>query len=191
MANLSVALEQLGGDDDDEDEDEDARMKSARRRSRELATQGLYQWLLSGAPGGEIDAQLRNAQGFDKADHDHLDAILHGVIKEADALSAQLQPCLDRPVEQLSPVERAVLLVAAIRIQASPRHSVSRGHQRGGGADEDLRRLRRLQVRERRARQAGRAVAPGRSARPRPRPTSKAASASPRAGRPPRLDPRP
>jgi N utilization substance protein B len=26
-------------------------MKSARRRSRELATQGLYQWLLSGAPG--------------------------------------------------------------------------------------------------------------------------------------------
>jgi transcription antitermination protein NusB len=32
-------------------------MKSARRRSRELATQGLYQWLLSGAPGGEIDAQ--------------------------------------------------------------------------------------------------------------------------------------
>ena len=43
-------------------------MKSARRRSRELATQGLYQWLLSGAPGGEIDAQLRGAQGFDKAD---------------------------------------------------------------------------------------------------------------------------
>ncbi|MBV8261703.1 MAG: N utilization substance protein B, partial [Paraburkholderia sp.] len=29
-------------------------MKSARRRSRELATQGLYQWLLSGVPAGEI-----------------------------------------------------------------------------------------------------------------------------------------
>ena len=26
-------------------------MKSARRRSREFATQGLYQWLLSGASG--------------------------------------------------------------------------------------------------------------------------------------------
>ena len=69
-------------------------MKSARRRSRELATQGLYQWLLSGAPGGEIDAQLRGAQGFDKADQEHLDAILHGVIKEADTISAELQPCL-------------------------------------------------------------------------------------------------
>ncbi|APR34773.1 transcription antitermination factor NusB [Paraburkholderia sp. SOS3] len=88
-------------------------MKSARRRSRELATQGLYQWLLSGAPAGEIDAQLRGAQGFDKADHDHLNALLHGVIREADDLSAAITPCLDRPIDQLSPVERSVLLVAA------------------------------------------------------------------------------
>src|SRR5580698_10373370 len=92
-------------------------MKSARRRSRELATQGLYQWLLSGAPGGEIDAQLRNAQGFDKADLEHLDTLLHGVIREADSLSADLTPCLDRPIEQLSPVERAVLLVAAYELK--------------------------------------------------------------------------
>jgi transcription antitermination protein NusB len=88
-------------------------MKSARRRSRELATQGLYQWLLSGAPAGEIDAQLRGAQGFDKADHEHLDTVLNGVIRENAELSADLVPCLDRPIEQLSPVERAVLLVAA------------------------------------------------------------------------------
>ncbi|WNC90581.1 transcription antitermination factor NusB [Paraburkholderia sp. FT54] len=92
-------------------------MKSARRRSRELATQGLYQWLLSGSPGGEIDAQLRGAQGFDKADHEHLDAILHGVIRDSDSLSAAIAPCLDRPIEQLSPVERAVLLVAAFELK--------------------------------------------------------------------------
>ena len=92
-------------------------MKSARRRSRELATQGLYQWLLSGSPAGEIDAQLRGAQGFDKADHEHLDAILHGVIRDSEALSAAIAPCLDRPIEQLSPVERAVLLVAAFELK--------------------------------------------------------------------------
>jgi transcription antitermination protein NusB len=93
-------------------------MKSARRRSRELATQGLYQWLLSGAPAGEIDAQLRDAQGFDKADKEHLDAILHGVIRDGAVLSADLAPCLDRPIEQLSPVERAVLLVAAYEFKS-------------------------------------------------------------------------
>jgi transcription antitermination protein NusB len=95
-------------------------MKSARRRSRELATQGLYQWLLSGAPAGEIDAQLRDVQGFDKADTEHLDAILHGVIRDAEALSADLAPCLDRPIEQLSPVERAVLLMAAYEFKGHP-----------------------------------------------------------------------
>jgi transcription antitermination protein NusB len=92
-------------------------MKSARRRSRELATQGLYQWLLSGAPGGEIDAQLRGAQGFDKADHEHLNALLHGVIRDVDTLTADLAPCLDRPIDQLSPVERSVLLVAAFELK--------------------------------------------------------------------------
>ncbi|MBB5400831.1 transcription antitermination factor NusB [Paraburkholderia sp. BR13439] len=92
-------------------------MKSARRRSRELATQGLYQWLLSGSPGGEIDAQLRGAQGYDKADHEHLDAILHGVMRDSEELSAAIAPCLDRPIDQLSPVERAVLLVAAFELK--------------------------------------------------------------------------
>ncbi|CAG4893091.1 transcription antitermination factor NusB [Paraburkholderia saeva] len=92
-------------------------MKSARRRSRELATQGLYQWLLSGSPTGEIDAQLRGAQGYDKADHEHLDALLHGVIRDSEALSIDLMPCLDRPIDQLSPVERAVLLVATFELK--------------------------------------------------------------------------
>jgi N utilization substance protein B len=92
-------------------------MKSARRRSRELATQGLYQWLLSGSSATEIDAQLQNAQGYDKADHEHLEALLRGVIKEGDTLSADLQPCLDRPLDQLSPVERAVLMVAAFEFR--------------------------------------------------------------------------
>ncbi|TAL96394.1 MAG: transcription antitermination factor NusB [Paraburkholderia sp.] len=92
-------------------------MKSARRRSRELATQGLYQWLLSGSPVSEIDAQLHGAQGYDKADHAHLDALLNGVIRDSEALSIDLMPCLDRPIDQLSPVERAVLLVAAFELK--------------------------------------------------------------------------
>ncbi|PLZ01248.1 transcription antitermination factor NusB [Burkholderia sp. WAC0059] len=92
-------------------------MKSARRRSRELATQGLYQWLLSGVPASEIDVQLRGAQGYEKADHEHLEAILNGVIRDADALSADITPFLDRPIDQLSPVERAILLVATFELR--------------------------------------------------------------------------
>ncbi|HEF5154057.1 TPA: transcription antitermination factor NusB [Burkholderia multivorans] len=90
--------------------------KSARRQSRELATQGLYQWLLSNASSGEIDAQLRGALGYDKADKALLDAILHGVIREHATLVDALTPSLDRPFDQLSPVERAVLLIATFEL---------------------------------------------------------------------------
>ncbi|WDD93268.1 transcription antitermination factor NusB [Burkholderia sp. FERM BP-3421] len=91
--------------------------KSARRQSRELATQGLYQWLLSNASSGEIDAQLRGAQGYDKADKTLLDTILHGVIRDHAELAEALTPSLDRPIEQLSPVERAVLLIATFELK--------------------------------------------------------------------------
>ncbi|MCA7902531.1 transcription antitermination factor NusB [Burkholderia cepacia] len=90
--------------------------KSARRQSRELATQGLYQWLLSNASSGEIDAQLRGALGYDKADKELLEAILHGVIREHTTLVEALTPSLDRPIDQLSPVERAVLLIATFEL---------------------------------------------------------------------------
>ena len=33
--------------------------KSARRRARELALQGLYEWLLSRADAGAVDAHVR------------------------------------------------------------------------------------------------------------------------------------
>ena len=57
--------------------------KSARRRSREFAVQGLYEWLLGGAEAGVIDAHMREQEGFDKCDAAHFDALLHGCIGEA------------------------------------------------------------------------------------------------------------
>ena len=94
--------------------------KSARRRSREFALQGLYEWLLSGDAGNEnagaIDAHIRETPGFDRADAEHYNALLHGSIREAAALRATVTPHLDRPVAELSPVEHAVLLIGAYEL---------------------------------------------------------------------------
>ncbi len=91
--------------------------KSARRRSREFALQGLYEWLLSRDAGNEnagaIDAHIRETPGFEKADAEHYGALLHGVIREAAPLRAAVTPHLDRPIVELSPVEHAVLLIGA------------------------------------------------------------------------------
>ena len=63
-----------------------AKPKSARRRSREIALQGLYEWLLGGSEAGIIDAHMREQDGFDKCDSAHFDALLHGCIAEASDL---------------------------------------------------------------------------------------------------------
>ncbi len=94
--------------------------KSARRRSREFALQGLYEWLLSGDASSEhagaIDAHIRETPGFDRADVEHYGALLHGSIREVAALRAAVTPHLDRPVVELSPVEHAVLLIGAYEL---------------------------------------------------------------------------
>lgn len=90
--------------------------KSPRRRARELALQGLYQWLLSGEEPGAIDAHMREQDGFDKCDRAHFDALLHGCIAEAAALDAVIARQADRKTTMLSPVEHAVLLIGAYEL---------------------------------------------------------------------------
>ena len=95
-------------------------MKSARRRARELAVQGLYAWQMSALPAAEILAHLSDTKDFERADRAYLNRMLGGVIAEADALRKTLSPLLDRPWPGLSPVERAVLLLAAYELSAVP-----------------------------------------------------------------------
>ncbi len=89
---------------------------AARRRSREVALQGLYQWLISGADGAEIEAHLAEHDGFDKFDRPHFDALLHGGIAEAAALDAALARHVDRRTKDLSPVEHAVLMIGVYEL---------------------------------------------------------------------------
>lgn len=90
--------------------------KSGRRTARELALQGLYQWLVGGADGGEIDAHMRDQDGYDKADKLHYDALLHGCIAEAVAIDAVLARHTDRATRDLSPVEHAVLMIGVYEL---------------------------------------------------------------------------
>ena len=93
------------------------RPKSARRRSREIALQGLYEWLVSGTDAGVIDAHMHEQEGFDKADRAHFDALLHGCITEAADLDAVLARHVDRKTTELSPVEHAVLMIGAYELK--------------------------------------------------------------------------
>ena len=90
--------------------------RSARRRSREFAMQGLYQWLLSSESGGAIQAHIQGSPGFEHADRDHFDALLHGVIRDAEEIDRLILPFLDREMAHLSPVERATMMIGCYEL---------------------------------------------------------------------------
>jgi N utilization substance protein B len=91
--------------------------KSARRKSREMALQGIYEWLLSSSDLGVIVAHMRERQPTIKMDEAHFDAVLSGVLKERDNLDAELAPHLDRALKELSPIEHGALLIGAFELK--------------------------------------------------------------------------
>jgi transcription antitermination protein NusB len=90
--------------------------KSSRRRSREIALQGLYEWLLSGTEPALIEAHMREQDGFDKCDKAHFDMLLHGCIAHAADLDAVLERHVDRKTSLLSPIEHGVLLIGVYEL---------------------------------------------------------------------------
>jgi transcription antitermination protein NusB len=90
--------------------------RNPRRRAREFAVQGLYQWLIAGGTAEEVLSHLRDLDGFARADRAHLDALMHGGIEQAGALDAAIARHVDRPTKQLSPVEHAVLMIGAYEL---------------------------------------------------------------------------
>ena len=76
----------------------------------------MYEWLIARNDVRAIEHRLAEVTGFDRADRPLLDALLNGAIAQAGELEARLVPYLDRPIAALSPVEHAVLLLAAYEL---------------------------------------------------------------------------
>jgi len=86
--------------------------RGTRRSSRSLAVQGIYQWLLSAEDAGAIDAFMREQEAYARCDQDYFDGLFHGVLRQAPGLREVFSAQLDRPIDELSPVEHAILLLA-------------------------------------------------------------------------------
>jgi N utilization substance protein B len=94
--------------------------RGSRRRSRELALQALYQWLLSADEADALCGQAAENKDYARADTGYFQLLARGVIERAGELHAALQPFLDRPAQQLSPIEHALLLVGAYELMYAP-----------------------------------------------------------------------
>jgi N utilization substance protein B len=90
--------------------------KSSRRRSREFAVQGLYQWLVAHTDPTLIAAETAESPEFEKADVPYFRLLLTGAIDNAPELESMIAPLLDRGVAELSPIERGILLLGAYEL---------------------------------------------------------------------------
>lgn len=95
-------------------------MKGSRRHSRELALQGLYQWLVNESSADDVLAQIGDKDEFDKADKAYLESLVRNVLSDVSMLRDKISPYLDRPIEQVSPIEHALLLMAASELTTQP-----------------------------------------------------------------------
>ncbi|OHC63725.1 MAG: N utilization substance protein B [Rhodocyclales bacterium GWA2_65_19] len=91
--------------------------KSPRRRAREFIVQGLYQWQVGGQDEAAIQVQAEGVAGFDKADSKFYGTLLAETRQHVEALKLALAPHIDRNWEEVSPIERCVLLLGACELK--------------------------------------------------------------------------
>jgi N utilization substance protein B len=89
-----------------------------RTRARRRALQALYQWQLAGQDLRDIETQFQQEMDMSAVDMELFRALLHGVPGRVDELDASFGPLLDRPPQQLDPVERAILRMGTYELEA-------------------------------------------------------------------------
>jgi N utilization substance protein B len=92
----------------------------ARRWSRRLAMQAVYQWQMTGQAVQEIDEQFQEEADLSKADGDYFHELLYGVLSHIDELDGALGPHMGRLVDHVDPVERAILRCACFELAHRP-----------------------------------------------------------------------
>jgi transcription antitermination protein NusB len=95
-------------------------MAGSRKIAREFTLQGVYGWLVSRTDVTLIAANLKEDEQFKRADEDYFRTLLYGVLKEEAQLGERLTPLLDRPLAELSPIERGILLIGAYELLHCP-----------------------------------------------------------------------
>lgn len=95
--------------------------QSRRGLARRLTVQALYQWMTNETSPEAMIRQFREQpEGLGRADEEYFIGLLHGIVQDVPGLTVMLVPHLDRPLNQLDPVEHSILLLGAYELQSRP-----------------------------------------------------------------------
>ena len=88
-----------------------------RSRARRRALQAIYAMQMTGTEPREIVAQFAHEQAKEVADLAYFEDLVHSVGTRYRELDAALAPFLDRTIDEVDPIERAMLRIAAYELQ--------------------------------------------------------------------------
>jgi transcription antitermination protein NusB len=89
----------------------------ARSVARKIAMQALYQWQLTGHSAAELRKQFLEDENSAGADTEYFGELLEGCLEGSADIKAVLATLVDRPLEQLDPVEAAILMIGIFELQ--------------------------------------------------------------------------
>ena len=95
-------------------------MSQARTNARKAAVQALYQWQMTGQSLVEIERQFLEEERLKDAQKSYFTELFHGVPKNLEAIDKALSEFVDRPVDMIDPVERAILRIGVYELVNRP-----------------------------------------------------------------------
>jgi len=96
------------------------RHKTKRRKTRDFLLQALYRRLLSGAEVKDIQRDIELTEYWSQLDHEFYRTTLAAIVADIQGIEAALVPALDRPLQEVSPVERAILQIGLFELIHRP-----------------------------------------------------------------------
>ena len=89
----------------------------ARTRARELLVQALYQKQIAGHECAELLEQFHDQTAYQRVDQEFFDQALPVICKSQPDIEKTIDGLIDRPLEQLDPIELSVLLIGIYELE--------------------------------------------------------------------------
>ncbi|GHF81019.1 transcription antitermination factor NusB [Thalassotalea marina] len=90
---------------------------SPRRKARELAVQAVYSWQMSENSVADVEAHFLTENAKRRFEIDFFQKLFRGVTNQASSLDEALAPHLDRNVDEVDHIEKAILRVAVYELK--------------------------------------------------------------------------
>jgi N utilization substance protein B len=97
-----------------------ASKSGARSRARELIVQSLYQMLITGHGEAELLSQFHSRPDYARVDQKYFDEALTAICRNTAGIEQNIDKFADRPVSQLDPVERGILMLGFYELEEKP-----------------------------------------------------------------------